>query len=86
MAKNSIAYEDWRAEIDRLYPVPTDEGMTAAEIADASNRSEATVRRMLRIGVASGKYVRGVSLRPRLDGAMMPVAVYSVVKQKGRKK
>jgi len=86
MAKNSIAYEDWRAEIDRLYPDQTNEGMTAAEIAEASNRSESTIRRMLRQGVASGKYVQGVTRRPRADGGMMPVTVYSIVQPKGKKK
>ena len=66
---------EWREEI--TLGVSSD-GHTSSELADALGVAPRTMRRKLRAGVASGRFVLGKAIRTNRDGANQPVTVYQI--------
>ena len=80
----TLNYEQWSAELARVMAKTGDDGMTAAEIAEAGGVNKTTALQKLKIAIEQGQMVVGRGFRTRMDGVDHPIPVYRFVK-KGRK-
>ena len=73
-----ITMDEWQHELEKCYG--SDDGLTIREIAKMSERSERTTRKMVRKGIAAGRYIKGMALRVNRINRKIRVPVYRVVK------
>ena len=74
-----IREDEWLKELERLSR-KNDEGQTAEELANATGRSTALMRRLIGQAMAAGWVTVGRRSKPRIDGKNNLVPVYLIRK------
>jgi len=74
----------WRAELERAMRSAGDDGMSTREIREALGISISTATNMLSNLFRAGRIKSGRRMERARDGAMRPVPVYVIVKEKKR--
>ena len=80
--KQEITIEEWLSELVAASKSAPPEGESAGEIAARTGININRVRDNLRIGIAAGRIAVASARRPSIDGRMVAVPVYRVVKGK----
>ncbi len=77
MARGKITTDEWRAELQRLGAIGDgDKGKTTTELSVTYGVSLRVMQRLIREGVAQGRYIKGWASREDELGRRQRVPVY----------